>query len=97
MRTFVPLKIRTSARALLLTAALGVGCGDKQDNTVVSEPNGSDGSAGSGGGSGAEQTEDCFENPTSHLELINACTKAVRIKRTPDLSLLNADGSLPPP
>jgi hypothetical protein len=39
---------------------------------------------------------DCVMNPTTHLEIINACTDAVRITKNPTLPLLLADGGLPP-
>lgn len=40
---------------------------------------------------------DCFEGtPTTHLEIINACTKAQRIDKKPTLSKLLSDGGLPP-
>ena len=39
---------------------------------------------------------DCFMNPTTHFEIINACTDAVKIRKTPTLPLLLADGGLPP-
>jgi hypothetical protein len=39
---------------------------------------------------------DCFMNPTTHLEIINACTDAVKITKNPILPLLLADGGLPP-
>jgi hypothetical protein len=38
----------------------------------------------------------CFENPTTHAEIINACTTAQKVTKTPTLPLLNQDGSLPP-
>jgi uncharacterized protein YceK len=38
----------------------------------------------------------CLANPTTHLELINACTTATAIVRTPSLPLLQADGGVPP-
>jgi hypothetical protein len=37
----------------------------------------------------------CFENPTTHAEIINACTTAQKVFKQPDLPLLNQDGSLP--
>lgn len=40
--------------------------------------------------------EDCFRNPQTHFEIINACTDAVKIVKTPNLVGLNEDGSLPP-
>lgn len=38
----------------------------------------------------------CFENPTTHAEIINACTTAQNVEKQPVLPLLNPDGSLPP-
>lgn len=38
----------------------------------------------------------CFKNPKTHFEIINACTEAVVIHKTPNLTGLNPDGSLPP-
>ena len=38
----------------------------------------------------------CFTNPTTHYEIINACTTAQKIYKTSHPPLLNADGSLPP-
>lgn len=39
---------------------------------------------------------DCFLNPTTHFEIINACTDATRIDKNPVLSKLLPDGALPP-
>jgi hypothetical protein len=39
---------------------------------------------------------DCFMNPKTHLEIINACTNAVKITKNPTLPLLLPDGGLPP-
>ena len=38
---------------------------------------------------------DCFMNPTTHYEIINACTDAVKVDKTPTLPGL-IDGGLPP-
>lgn len=38
---------------------------------------------------------DCFMNPTTHLEIINACTTADKVDKMPVLPLLNPDGTLP--
>jgi len=39
----------------------------------------------------------CFMNPTTHAEIINACTTADKVdKDDSNLPLLNDDGSLPP-
>ena len=40
---------------------------------------------------------DCYENPTTHLEIINACTDAESADKDPDLPLLNEDGTVPDP
>ena len=39
---------------------------------------------------------DCFVNPKTHFEIINACTDAVKITKNPVLPLLLTDGGLPP-
>lgn len=39
---------------------------------------------------------DCFTNPTTHFEIINACTDAVKILKDPTLPRLLPDGGLPP-
>ena len=38
----------------------------------------------------------CVEDPTTHLEIINACTAATGIKKVAITPLLRADGTLPP-
>jgi hypothetical protein len=52
-------------------------------------PAGSGGTEASGGTSGTGGTQeppyDCVLHPTTHLEIINACTDAVRIEKTPNL------------
>jgi hypothetical protein len=40
---------------------------------------------------------DCFINPQTHFEIINACTDSVKITKNPTLPLLLSDGGLPPP
>jgi hypothetical protein len=45
---------------------------------------------------GALPDGDCFPNPTTHFEIINGCTDAVKITKNPTLPLLLADGGLPP-
>lgn len=53
----------------------------------------SDGGGDSGGDGGPT---DCFVNPKTHNEIINACTNAVRITKNPVLPKLLPDGGLPP-
>lgn len=38
----------------------------------------------------------CFTQPTTHLEILNACTRAQSLSKQPVLPLLRADGTLPP-
>lgn len=73
------------------------GSGGTSGTSGTSNSAGVGGSAGSGGGGGNAGSPDCFMNPKTHYEIINACTNAVRVKKTPSLKGLNADGSLPPP
>lgn len=37
----------------------------------------------------------CFDNPTTHYEIINACTTAQKIYKDSDPPLQNPDGTLP--
>lgn len=39
---------------------------------------------------------DCFVNPKTHFEIINACTTAQKREKNPTLPLLLSDGGLPP-
>jgi hypothetical protein len=75
------------------------GCDDSSNavkETVpdAATPIGSDGGGTDGGADGAPG--DCFMNPQTHYEIINACTNAVKIDKSPTLPLLYADGGLPP-
>lgn len=45
---------------------------------------------------GPDAPADCVPSPKTHLEIINACTNAVKIAKTPTLPRLLADGGLPP-
>jgi hypothetical protein len=38
---------------------------------------------------------DCYPNPMTYLEIINACTNAQQVDVTPVLPLLLPDGGLP--
>jgi hypothetical protein len=38
----------------------------------------------------------CYENPTTHAELIDACTTSAHVDKHPTLPLLLPDGGLPP-
>jgi hypothetical protein len=76
-----------------------VGCDDsshavKETVPDAATPIGGDGGGADGGADGAPS--DCFTNPQTHYEIINACTNAVKIDKSPTLPLLYADGGLPP-
>lgn len=94
------------AASALGAALTATSCGDDLPSDTVSSSSGSSsgsgssssssgvgGSGGTGGGGGAP---DCYMNPMTHVEIINACTDAERVDKTPDLPLLGADGGLPP-
>ncbi len=53
------------------------------------------GAAGNAGGADGGPT-DCFTNPKTHFEIINACTSAEKVDKESNLPLLLADGGLPP-
>ena len=63
----------------------GVGTPDSGPGQDGGPPDGGDGGPG-----------DCFTNPTTHFEIINACTNAVKITKNPVLTKLYPDGGLPP-
>ncbi len=73
---------------LILVAVLGTACGgdgNNNDNPDTAPP------------VDAPSTPDasCFMNPTTHKEIINACTDSQKIERTVSPPLLEQDGSLP--
>jgi len=54
-------------------------------------------STGGGGGmGGAGGAGDCYTNPKTHVEIINACTDADKQDKKVSLPLEAADGGLPP-
>ena len=83
--------------ASALGAALAIGaCGG---NALLSDtpPTATTGpGSSSGGGMGGGGAPDCFTNPKTHVEIINACTTAERIDKNPNLPLLGPRGELPP-
>jgi hypothetical protein len=52
-------------------------------------------STGDAGPDGTGGAPDCFTNPMTYLEIINACTTAEAIDLSPVLPLLGPDGGLP--
>jgi len=88
----------TKRVSLALVAVLcAAGCGN-DDATLVADSPSPEQLPGAGGGSGETPDEPapCVQNPVTHLDIINACTSAVGVRKTPRLTLLNPDGSLPP-
>lgn len=76
---------------VVLVLALG-GCGDDTQEPL---DNGAINNGTNNGANNGEPT--CFEGtPTTHAELLNACTDAVGIEKNPSLPLLGTDGTLPP-
>lgn len=47
-------------------------------------------------GSPASDDMSCYTQPTTHLEILNACTSAQSVSKQPVLPLLRAYGTLPP-
>lgn len=87
---------------LVILGSLGhVAC---DDSSAVKEPapdggrpvQGVDPGGAGDAASGDGGPQDCFQNPKTHFEIINACTNAVKITKTPTLPKLLPDGGLPP-
>lgn len=89
---------------LALSCVLHAAC---DDGSAIKEPppgSSSDaGHAGSDAGGGLDAgtlpdgaPKDCFDDPKTHFEIINACTNAARIAKNPTLPKLLPDGGLPP-
>ncbi len=103
--------MRTLLKILALAMVFGcatlsmttIGCGD--DNQGSGGAGGSGGHAGTGGSGGSGGTggsgcsmpdASCFSNPSTYIEIINACTDSVKITKNPTLPNLLPDGGLPP-
>ncbi len=81
--------------------ALACGCGSDNKQGPGDAPHALDASGDSARGidAGAAVDASCFTNvdPSSHYEIINACTTALKIYTDhPPPPLLQADGTLPP-
>jgi hypothetical protein len=71
---------------------------DSSTGSDTSVPPGNDAGGGNDTGTlpdGAPAPDDCVVNPTTHVEIINACTDASKFDKTPNLPGLLADGGLP--
>lgn len=71
----------------------GAGGGDVPDASAGGTGGTDDGGTPATGGAGGDP--DCFTNPKTHLEIINACTNAEKVDKTPKVPLLLPDGGLP--
>jgi hypothetical protein len=99
------------AAALAVLASLGFsaalaggGCGGNvpsdQGSPASSSSTSASSSSGTGGAgkgdAGTGGAPDCYPNPMTYLEIINACTTAQQVDVSPVLPLLEPDGGLPP-
>lgn len=95
----------------IVVAALAFVACDDSSNAVVENPDAGKSSSSSGqttsgdagpvkfdaGVDDAGQPKDCFDDPKTHFEIINACTNADKVVRTPKSSKILADGGVPKP
>lgn len=93
-------RVLSLAFALAGLAAYAAAC-DDSSSSAIKEPvpdagGGTGGDSGAGDSGGDSGPKDCFDNPTTHFEIINACTNAVKITKNPTLNKLLDDGGLPP-
>ena len=85
--------------SILVVLLLAAGC---DNGSAVKEPepaptsNVPDAGGGPGAADGGDAGPDCFTNPKTHFEIINACTNATKIAKNPVLPKLLPDGGLPP-
>ena len=84
----------------LVVVACDNSSGAPHDNPPVDSGSGGNdtGTSGNDGGGVTDgaPAPDCFTNPKTHFEIINACTDAAKVDKKPALPLLQPDGSLPP-
>lgn len=87
MKTVTKAMLKSMLGALV-SSSLVVGCGEGGSSPRDAAP----------ADAGTETPPDasCFENPTTHHEIINACTTAQKIYKDSHPPLLGPDGSLPP-
>lgn len=90
---------------VILAGFTHAACDDSSSAVKEPTPNtGTDAGPGSTDGGGGFDAgtlpdgapKDCFDTPKTHFEIINACTNATKITKTPTLPKLLADGGLPP-
>ena len=80
---------------IIVAAALlvGAGCGSGSKSGFDAKAS-ADASTTPDGGVGPDAS--CFTNPQTHYEIINACTTAQSVDKTPVMPLQYSDGGLPP-
>ena len=88
--------------AVIISACDDSGSAIKESPVTPTPPGGGgtpvvDAGPGTDGSTTADSgPSDCVMKPQTHLEIINACTDAVKITKNPTLPLLLPDGGLPP-
>lgn len=94
--------MKTMGKAFLATFLLAAAaCGSDGSSADLPDarsadarPPGPDGAVIDGALPGPDAA--CYDNPTTHFEIINGCTTATALDKDPVLPLRNADGTLPP-
>ena len=91
---------------IAFASVVHVGCDDSsavKEATPNTNPGVDGGNTGTDGGGGLDAgtlpdgaPKDCFDDPKTHFEIINACTNATRITKNPSLPKLLPNGDLPP-
>ena len=89
-----------AALAIMTSSVAYLACGDDSGAVKEAPPDSGPGSGNdggpNGGNDGGDGGKDCFDNPKTHFEIINACTTATKITKNPTLNKLSPDGGLPP-
>lgn len=93
----LPVWIFVALGMVILAACDGETPSDSGATSSSSSSSNSSSSSGMGGEGGAGGAgPDCFSKPTTHVEIINACTDAEKVDKIVNLPLLEPDGTLPP-
>lgn len=89
------LALATSVASVFLHAACDGSSAVKEAVVDAGAPEAGS-SGGTSGNAGEAGAKDCFDDPKTHFEIINACTDATGIAKDPTLRKLLPDGGLPP-
>ncbi len=101
-RTIVLSALGAAFAASLVLGLATAGCDDSSSTvketppTTSSTSSGGSSSGASSSGASSSGTPDCFTDPKTHFEIINACTDAQKVTKNPTLTKLLSDGGLPP-